>query len=129
MKKKKKKKRAKWRDTPFYRGYDIRNPNRILRENLDGEFDKKFIKYHRANKRVWRMFARFTLDAIEAGFDHYSARAVLHRMRWHTDIDAKSDRRFKLNNNYTPCYARLFHQVYEEHDGFFRTRERRVDHA
>lgn len=52
-----------------------------------------------------------------------NAKGIFERIRWHTDKpnhEGKST--FKLNNNYTAIYARMFHACYPEHAGFFRTR-------
>jgi len=104
----------------FFAGYDIRWPETRLEE-----LGLEFARYHAANPQVWRLFVRFTTDLIRRGFEHYSADAVLHRIRWHTDVETRSPEEFKINNNYTAEYARMFHQLYPEHAGFFRTRRRR----
>lgn len=70
---------------------------------------------------VVTLFVKLALDLIDAGWDHYSARAILHRIRWHYHVE-KSDRDFKCNNNWTPTMARYFHALHPQHAGFFRTR-------
>jgi hypothetical protein len=72
---------------------------------------------------VWELFCKFTFDRIKAGFRHYSADAIFHRIRWQTDqpdVDGLST--FKMNDHYTAFYAREFMKQYPEHDGFFRLR-------
>ena len=75
------------------------------------------------NPRVWILFTRYAFQLIHAGHRHYSARAIVHRIRWHTDISTRSDDRFKINNNHSAYLARKFIQEYPKHKGFFHVRE------
>jgi hypothetical protein len=86
------------------------------------QLDRNFEQFHRENPEVWKLFVRFTFEAMHKGFRHYSARAIAHRIRWHTDVET-SDYDFKINNNHISRYARLFHKSFPEYDGFFRTRD------
>lgn len=83
-----------------------------------------FATFHAANPHVYVLFTRFTRDVIRAGFVNFSARAVFHRIRWYTNIET-SDPNFKLNNNHSPYYARMWMLDNPEHPEFFRTRELR----
>jgi len=105
----------------FFDGYDIREGDESFTRMH--ELDEAFRDFHRDNPEVWRLFVRFTFDVIRRGYAHYSADAILHRIRWHATVDTDGDE-FKLNNNWTALYARMFHDAYPEHAGFFRTRER-----
>lgn len=71
---------------------------------------------------VKRHFTRLALALIRAGHPHYSADAILHRIRWHHHVD-QGDREFKANNNWTPALAREFHREYPAHKDFFQTRQ------
>lgn len=106
--------------------------------------------FHDEHPEVWRLFVKFTHNVIEAGFKNYSANAIFERIRWEVDVNTPtvtskrfaslpadrsgninggepvpipSKQPFKLNNNYRAYYARRFHKMYPQHDGFFRTRE------
>lgn len=67
---------------------------------------------------VCRLFERFAFDVIGRGFDHYSSDAILHRLRWHAQIE-QGDREFKVNDHYSAPLARWFmrrnprHQIFE----------------
>lgn len=89
------------------------------------EQERKFAEHHAANPTMWLHFERFTLEAIRAGLDHYSADAVLHRVRWFTTVDEGGT--FKCNNIWTPFYSRLWAQTHPEHAAFFRRRKSRAD--
>jgi len=79
------------------------------------------------NPDVWRLFEQFTFHMIRRGFDHYSARAVLHRVRWETATPLEDQSNYKINNNWSPFYARKFHEKYPQYGGFFRNRLSRAD--
>jgi len=71
---------------------------------------------------VCQLFERLALQIRAQGFARYSARAILHRIRWHYHIE-RGMREFKCNNNWTPAMARWCqarHPV--ELDGFFEFR-------
>ena len=81
-----------------------------------------FEKFHGKNPQVWQLFRRFALNAYQTGRDHYSAKAVFERIRWHIEIET-SGGEVKLNNNFTAYYARMFHIYRPDLDGFFRNRK------
>ena len=88
------------------------------------EMKEQCENFHRDHPQVWELFVRFTFELIGRGFKHYSAQhGVFSRIRWETDqADTDGNSIFKVNNNYSPFYARRFHKMYPEHDGFFRLR-------
>lgn len=93
---------------------------------------RAFNKFHTRNPRVWELFERYAMQIVDSGQEHYSAAAVVHRIRWHMDVEtshpeAEDDEHcesteVKLNNNFIPHYARMFHTLRPELDGFFRNR-------
>jgi hypothetical protein len=70
---------------------------------------------------VLDLFETLTFKIIATGRIRYSARAILHRIRWHYHID-KGIREFKCNDHWTPHMARWFMAQYPEHEGFFELR-------
>ena len=87
------------------------------------EAEARWREWHRDNPRVYELFQQYTLQAINAGRPRYSARVVIERIRWHVNIETRGDE-FKINDHYTPYYARLFMRDHPQHAGFFETRER-----
>jgi len=85
-----------------------------------------FERFHAENPRVFELFARFTMQVIRRGFKHYSADAIVHRIRWETGVETHGDT-FKINDHWVCCYARLFEREYPEHQGFFRNRISKYD--
>lgn len=81
-----------------------------------------FEKFHRDNPIIYELFKKFTFMLIERGFQHHSSDAVLHRIRWHTNVETYDRTGYKINDNYTAFYARLFEEDFPQHEGFFRKR-------
>ena len=71
-------------------------------------------------------FESLALQVINLGYLKYSARTIIHRIRWHQQIE-RGNREFKCNNNWTPELARWFHNKHPQHNGFFETRCSRFD--
>ena len=89
----------------------------------------KFNTFHADNPHVWVLFKRFAREAYNSGRDHYSARAIFHRIRWHISIETKSDDDFKINNNHSPFYARMLAAEECRFEFFFRNRAAEADSA
>ena len=87
---------------------------------------ESFVKFHKANPAVWVKFQEFAKVILLANFEHYSADAICHRIRWHHATEHQSD--FKINDHYTALYARMFELAYPECTGFFRKRHRPSKH-
>jgi hypothetical protein len=73
--------------------------------------------------KVKEAFLDIALSLKGAGYDRYSSDAILHRLRWHFQIE-KGDRSFKCNNYWTAPLARWAMATAPELDGFFETRKR-----
>lgn len=67
------------------------------------------------------LFEKLALQVFAAGFEHYSADEILHRIRWHHHVDV-GDRSFKCNNNWTAPLSRWFMLKHPEVGRFFRIR-------
>lgn len=89
------------------------------------ELERAFLRFHAANPQVYRLFKKYALQAARARHRHFGSKMIFERMRWYTMIET-TDADYKLNNNYTAYYARMFMADYPEHREFFRTR--RVKH-
>ena len=84
-----------------------------------------FEQYHSDNPQIWELFEKYTLATISRGHEHYGSSSVFERIRWHFAVDTKGPeaKEVKINNNFKPYYARMFHTTHPQHDGFFRNRE------
>jgi hypothetical protein len=88
-----------------------------------------FEDFDQANPHIWELFMQFACE-VRVHHSHFSADAVLHRIRWEvatttTEYEAGS---YKINNNYSAFYARkLMAADPEDFAGFFRTRTSAAD--
>ena len=91
---------------------------------MAGNKDKEAFKhYHEQNPQIYKMFCKFAEQAARRR-DHYSAKAIMERIRWETMIsDDQPD--FKIDNTWTSHYARKYMKDHPEHDGFFELRIKR----
>lgn len=78
--------------------------------------------WHKKNPHVYELFERFTMNAINKGHTRLSAWLVVNRIRWETTVET-SGSDFKISNDYIAYYARLFHALNPEYDGFFVTKK------
>ncbi len=96
-----------------------------MESTREGELVRAFVKFDKEHPQVWVFFVRFTKNRINAGMKHYSADAIMHRVRWETDAGNTGQHQFKINNNHVAFYARKFMAMYPQSAGFFRTRVRK----
>ena len=89
---------------------------------------ERFYAYHEAHPEVWRLFQEFAVERLRRGFRHYSADAILHRVRWECDAVTRNaaDGPFKLNDHFSSRYARLLMERDARFAGFFELRELRT---
>lgn len=71
---------------------------------------------------VCDLFEKIALEIKEAGWRRYSARAILHRIRWHYHME-RHEVAFKANNNWTPAMSRWVMKKHDALANFFETRE------
>ncbi len=83
---------------------------------------QRFVEFHLANPRVWVLFCQFA-DRMRKHRDHYSAHAIFEVIRYETDIRTTGEP-VKMNDHYTVYYARMYHAMHPEADGFFNVRRR-----
>ena len=79
------------------------------------------VAYHQKNPQVYDLIKKYTFEVISAGYTRYSMYTVINRVRWHAMIETIGDQ-FKVNNNHSPFYARLFMEEFPEYGRFFETR-------
>ena len=82
----------------------------------------RFDTFHAANPWVWREYERYALKLAVRGVKRYGSKTIYEHLRYVHDLQTESDDGLKLNNNYTPYYARLFKQEHPEYGEFFAFR-------
>jgi len=104
---------------------------------MDGLFDflrdprgsnrAKFRAFHAENPHIYKLFKKWAFDAMAAGHLRYSAREILGAIRWHTTVVTIDPAGFKINNLWSPYYARLFDEEFPVHVTFFEKRRSQAD--
>jgi hypothetical protein len=84
-----------------------------------------FAQYHAENPQIWEAFKKTAIEAKNKGFKNYSSKGIFEIIRWHTTVSGNDG--FKVNNIYTPDYARKLMNEMSEFVGFFRVREIKAD--
>lgn len=80
----------------------------------------KFVKYHMKYPQIWRAFKSKGQELWESGCRHFGSAAIIQSIRFDTAVQTGGD--FKINNNYSPFYARMFEIKYPATKGFFEKR-------
>lgn len=81
---------------------------------------KKFQEWLPQNMAIWNEFVRLS-DRMRERRQHYSARAVIHVLRWERALRDTTETELKINNNRSAEMARLYNSL--AHCEFFLTRE------
>jgi hypothetical protein len=106
---------------------ELRDVGSQMTESSETKMERAFNKFDSEHPKIWGYFTRFALSRITVGYANYSARVIMERVRWETDLgDVHGPDTYKINNNHVRFYARKFMERYPQHDGFFRTREAKM---
>lgn len=79
-----------------------------------------FDRHLKKHPEIYALFEHYALQAAQLR-SKYSARGIFHRMRWHSMVGEK-DSFYKINNNWSPYYAKKFMDEHPQYQGFFDTR-------
>jgi hypothetical protein len=85
-------------------------------------FAPEFAGWLDSNRHIWREFQRQADLVWGMGFRHYSARTILHFLRHHTTIAQVGGGAWKINNNWSADFARLYVLMHPDRDTFFEFR-------
>ena len=90
---------------------------------------EKFKELHKNKPEIYEEFCRIAKALIGRGHKQYSAYGVMHIVRfsvWKEGVTMQPEEDFKISNNMTPFYARLFIRDHPERDDFFVTKPIKV---
>lgn len=93
---------------------------------LKEPMEVKFITFHRANRQVYKLYKKFALKLIAAGEDKIGSKMIIERIRWESRLKKNKGETYKIDNNYTCHYARLFITEFPEHRDRFYFRNLRT---
>jgi len=80
-----------------------------------GYFRPGFLPWLAQNEPIYRQFERQTLELIDAGWTHFSARTIVEEIRHYTRLREAGACSFKVNGNWAPDLARAFVVRYPQH--------------
>jgi len=89
----------------------------------DPEIPVTFIEWLWGNHHVWEAFEAEAMKIIARGFDHYSARTIIHVLRHHSLVQEDAATPWKLNDHLSPYLARAFNHAYPQHSHLFKLRK------
>lgn len=88
----------------------------------DDGYPVNFWRWLRVNRHIYKAFKVYAFEMAMTGRKRYSARTIVERIRWNTDL-SDTETTFKINDHYTPGMARFFMSEYgEKYPRFFRLR-------
>jgi hypothetical protein len=90
-------------------------------KNDKNKLTERFNNFHANNPQVYDEFKRVTLVAIERGFSKIGGDFIANIIRWESRVPSEGDR-FKINNDFTAFYCRMFEKEYPLLKGTFRLR-------
>jgi len=93
-----------------------------LFDKIETDQGKTFEKYLKENPAVWELFLRYARQLRRSGRRRGSADAILHRIRWESNIKPSAEK-FKVNNNYRKRLAEKLVNLDPTFAEFFEFRE------
>lgn len=94
----------------------------LIGEGYTEETARLFIKTWRETpsvRQAYQHFEHFTLWAITKE-KSFGAKAIMERVRWETEIER--DEEFKVNNDWTSIFVRIFDLRYPDFSDYFEKR-------
>ena len=87
-----------------------------------------FMVFHEANPHIYKYFKEYALKWIQSPgkkIIKISSKQIIGRIRWFLDVETeKTD--FKINDAFTPHYARLFIKEFPQYENLFELRKLRA---
>jgi len=78
-------------------------------------------EWHKANPDIWRLFERFSMEAVSRGCKRISHWLIINRIRWEVSIITTGPD-FKISNDFIAFYARLWKAKHPNHADLFQTK-------
>ncbi len=83
----------------------------------------QFLSFHEKYPKVYDLYKAFCFQLINKAYTKIGSKMIIERIRWEIATGSKDDAGFKINNNYTAHYARLFVQEHPQYKDYFEFRE------
>lgn len=79
-------------------------------------------EYHKKNPRVYNLFCIETFKAIKMKKTKLSSKMIINFIRWNMYLETVGSDEYKINDAFTPYYARLFEHEHPQYEGIFEKR-------
>lgn len=112
-----------WRLDHPRRGTDEEQLAMDLSGNGNPSIQAQFECWRRENPETWDLVRRYAYEALHAGRQRFGIAAIVERVRWHHEIEARNHEPFKLNNNYRSRMVRRLIQEDSRFEDLFEVRE------
>ncbi len=88
------------------------------------QFRADFDAFDAANPEVWRLFVKFAKEVMRAGHKRTSSDFIVHRIRWHENVEVVGGKPFKINDHYTRYYSEKWQQEFPDDADLFERRKK-----
>ena len=88
----------------------------------ESRLGRKWLKWHRSNPEFYRLFERYSLQAISRGHLRLSGWLIANRVRWESSIVTRGND-YKISNDFIALFTRLFMINNPKYLGFFKTKQ------
>jgi len=89
---------------------------------VESELGRRWISWNEENPEFYRLFEKFTFQAISRGHSRLSGWLIANRVRWETTVVTTGDD-YKISNDFIALFTRFFMVQNPEYIGFFRTKK------
>ncbi len=96
----------------------------LIEQGASPEKANATLDYIAEHPQLWKSFQRFCLDHAQRGWKQLGSKFVFEHIRYkEANGDYTKYKDYKLCNNYTPYFARLFMDKYPQFGDFFSTKD------
>lgn len=88
-------------------------------------WQREFEAYDREHPEVYTELVHLCNQLKSRGITKYGFSTLVHQLRWHFHVE-RGNAEFKLNQNYSPYYARKLANEYEQFRDLFEFRRLRA---
>lgn len=82
---------------------------------------KEFNEWDKKNPKVWMLFKKFSLEAIDKGHKRLSHWLIINRIRWETFVSTTGDD-YKISNDFIAFYARKWKLEFPQYAELYKTK-------
>ena len=98
----------------------------IVRVSHEGTISERFERFHSANPHIAESLTHLALQERAIGATRISMKYLFEVLRWKRRQSIQTDEPYKINNDFTPLYARLIADRDPRLAGLFEKRVRRA---